>query len=228
MPLVAVLLLGCATSQPSEYHQAARPMPVRGPLIQQQPPSYPGQTHAPTGTGLYRPETAGGQAVGRSPNLREVPSEPDGAPGLWAADGALRATLHGGSSDMRLFGVDLPLPVNASEAERLVTGLCTVTLTAAAKTRPGTEGYIDGLPEEVRRCLAARAFKHCAEKVHERIQRGLLQHPSLTAQDALEAFRHAMNVEKGYCSGVMVEWNARTALDWVIRRWNERLPVPKR
>lgn len=222
--VVALLALtGCSTPSGGhrEYRQAARPAPAPGPLIVQQPPSYPGTTYTPPGTGLPMPGQPGQKpSVQRSPNTRVLPASNE--PGLWAADGAPRAAAHDGSSDNRLFGVDYPLPAKPTEAEVTAAGQCTSELSSTLKTNPRTEGYIDGLPEDVRRCLAAMGVAQCAEELYKGMERGSLRHPKLTSDDLKEALKHAKNVEKGYCSGVVVDLKERLALDWLLQRWRER------
>lgn len=99
LPILVVLAAAIA------HAQAVRPAPSTGPLIQQQPPSYPTQVYVPAGAGASHGGLAspGAKLAPESLNKRLLP--PTKESGLWAADGAPSAVTDG-----TIFGVALPLP----------------------------------------------------------------------------------------------------------------------
>lgn len=158
--LLVAALTGCATSAvPSSYHQAVRPA-VPQPLIQQQPPSYPGQTHTPAGTGLYRPES-GPAKVERSPNQRVLPATRE--PGVWAADGD-PALMAGQIYGWDVLGVRMPVPENCDRREKWIwSQACANRLRNTVNGAPDLLRRVTGLAKSERECLLAALFYSCLE-----------------------------------------------------------------
>lgn len=192
------LLLGCASTPPGEYRQAvARPAPA-GPLIVQQPPSYPGATYTPAGAGAYRGDPLPSKPVPRSPNKRVLPATRE--PGIWAADGAPQASMP-----YRIFDVEIPFPADARTVDgKRQTGECASgVMLALLSSRLHDEMMAH--PFAARRCMAAQAYRSCAGLEIERALRLKAQGEEYDA-DALERLRnmqaHARALEAAWCSGV--------------------------
>jgi hypothetical protein len=211
----------CASSPGSQRESlrqaAARPAPAPAGGIVQLPPSYPGATYTPPGTGLPGERVPGPQRgeVPRSPNKRVLPATKE--PGLWAADGAPRA-----SSPPQLFDVELPYPDGAdTPEEQATTDVCASTLTRAARSADELY-YAVNLPEPVRRCFAARAYEHCAGSLWATMARDRERgHPY--DPEVLEQLRvthaHASRLVAQYCAGVSWSRTDGDALSAVNRQW---------
>lgn len=144
LTLLAVLLSSVV------HAQAVRPAPAPAAA----PPPRPGATYAPAGGGashggLATPEAA----VPRSPNKRLLP--PTKEAGLWAADGAPVA-----ASTNEIFGAVVPLPQHPPLGADHLLGVCAADMTAAM--RAVRMDKMLAFPDDVRRCLAARAYFQCA------------------------------------------------------------------
>jgi len=204
--------------------QAMRPPPAAAPapaVIVQQPPSYPGATYTPLGTGLPTMGQPGASrpAVARSPNKRVLP--PTKEPGLWAADGAPSAVAR-----HHLWGVEIPLPEGATahlverEAWHCANGMDGV----AGGIRK--VAFISTLPEDVRRCMVARAQYHCAFEEGLLAQRNAARGSTsdtarIEALAALEA--HALALRSKWCADVTLTDKQQTALRTVLDSWDKSL-----
>jgi hypothetical protein len=187
------------------------------------PNTPPDPVYTPPGTGLPEVGQPGTHAVPvkRSPNTRALPDEfdPKREPGIWAADGAPRA-----SDAPRLFDVVIPFPSDdpgaTMEAKRCADGLV-----EAADDIRKTKA-IGALPEPVRRCLAARAYYHCAaeeELVTQKMMRsGQASYlDRLRQQSGMRA--HAERLRAEWCAGVTLDGAAQKALRDVLNKWDEYL-----
>lgn len=216
--LTLVVLVSCSLA----HAQAMRPPPASAPgpaIIIQQPPTYPGATYTPTGTGLPTMGQPGTQrpAVERSPNKRVLP--PTKEPGLWAADGApVAAARH------HLWGVEIPLPEGAmAHLVEREAWHCANGMDGVAKGIRKV-AFIDTLPEDVRRCMVARAQYHCAFEtgllVQTRVTRGSTSDTArLEALAALEA--HALALRAKWCADVTLTDKQLTALRTVLDAWDK-------
>lgn len=171
---VALALSACVSTGPGSYRQAAPSMVPVGPPPVMTPgyaPGTPAQpVYTPLGAGAGPGERApmpGARALPASPNKRIVPPEPDGAPGLWAADGdpVLSASVR-----PDIGNVTLPYPDDAREIEDLrATLTCAGSMTRALKEARQHVRYFNQ-PEPIQRCLAARMYKACADHLLELIR----------------------------------------------------------
>lgn len=199
------------------HAQAARPSPAPGPLIVQQPPSYPPTTHTPPGAGashggLPAPATA---LTPNSPNKRLLP--PTKEPGLWAADGA-QATL---AMPYRIFDVEVPFPPDAYDAlAKKQTGMCAEDLMDALLSS-GLHDEVMSYPMDARRCMAAQSYRSCAGSVlghalRDR-ERGVPTSPE-TIDHMRSMQRHALLLEARWCKGVTLTPQQEKARDVVLHQ----------
>lgn len=217
--LLAALIAGSLASA-----QAMRPPPAAAPasgpaIIIQQPPTYPGATYTPAGTGLPTIGQPGTQrpAVERSPNKRVLP--PTKEPGLWAADGApVAAARH------HLWGVEIPLPEGAmAHLVEREAWHCADGMDEVAKGIRKV-AFIDTLPEDVRRCMVARAQYHCAFEegllAQRHVARGSTSDAArLEPLAALEA--HALALRAKWCADDTLTDKQQTALRTVLDAWDK-------
>lgn len=150
-----LLLSACATQGGGSYRQAAA---VQAAPTPQPAPSFPTPGFTPAGAGASHGMLPAPQRklAPYSPNKRVLPAS--GEAGVWAADGATRASVV----PPPLFGVTLPYPSWATEAEtRFWPDACVVAMHNSSVTT-GMYNTIMREPEDVRACMAARALKICA------------------------------------------------------------------
>lgn len=155
---------------PDAHAQAVRLAPSTGPLIVQQPPSYPGNpVHTPAGAGASHGSIPGVQkaTLPPSPNKRLLP--PTKEAGLWAADGA-RAAID--SHTHPLFNIRLPYPSFAKDEESAIPMTTCVASMAVAADNAGRTNEIKELPAEVRKCMASRAVGICLDGWMALLQEG--------------------------------------------------------
>jgi hypothetical protein len=180
LPLLLAVACSTTPTHGPTYEQAARPMPrpYTGPLIvQQPPPSYPGATYSPAGTGasLVGQPSQQVQGVARSPNTRALPDEfsPDRKPGLWAAD-EVRAARRDEPWLLNMLlpdlqGIPTSWPLSAICADQMNRAL---TLIPAALVRAVNDSELEHNFNQTP-CLAARLYKLCIElEVREAPARG--------------------------------------------------------
>lgn len=149
-PLLFAVLLSSAV-----HAQAVRPAPSPGPLVVQQPPTYPGATLTPTGAGASHGGLAAPQKAlaPPSPNKRLLP--PTKEVGLWAADGESIA----GAGESSIFGAVVPLQTYPPHGAENVLGACAADMAAALRTARMDKLLL--FPGPVRACMAARAYLQC-------------------------------------------------------------------
>lgn len=213
LPILVVLAAAIA------HAQAVRPAPATGPLIHQQPPSYPTQVHAPAGAGASH----GGLAAPRpapvpdSPNKRLLP--PTKEPGLWAADGA-----PVGVGGPRLFDVEIPhirnehdLPV-AGETEWCTKGL------AKAADAAGWRERIENYSAEVRACMAATAYLRCAADHFRWVstpETPGARRIGASVDMARATVNHARDLMTKDCRDVALSDEQKQAIQTIITHWME-------
>jgi hypothetical protein len=157
--LLAFLLLFSLSANAQSVAPPARPPLVR-PVVNE--PYFPTPGATPEGAGASHGSIPGATTPPRakvppSPNKRILPASTE--PGLWAADGAPRASR---SAPPALFGVTLPYPAWATEPEtQWSTDMCIVGMHNSAVTT-GMYNTIIKKPESIRACMAARAYLLCA------------------------------------------------------------------
>lgn len=219
----AVLALsGCASTPPGEYRQAvARPAPA-GPLIVQQPPSYPGATYTPAGAGAYRGDPLPSKPVPRSPNKRILPATKE--PTVYAADGDPQASVG-----HWLFYVHIPTPEDThGPVAKTSAQLCVDTLTGAAN-QIGKRALLDATPLQERMCIAARAFRHCAEAHRRAMERAKEagkkatgpRYDPIAVQDSVLLWKYAIALEAKNCADVRLSDEQYSALIAVLSRWTD-------
>lgn len=210
--IVSAFLVGCATSAPSEYRQAAavmRPPAVR-PVVNE--PYFPTPGATPSGAGAYRGDPLPAAPVPRSPNKRILPATRE--PGIWAADGAPVAMAR-----HQLWGVEIPLPDGGAYVEReawqCAAGMDEVS-TATKKV-----STIASATEAARRCMVAIAQYTCAFELglSARKQPTPGDTDRLLALAVLEA--RAAELRNTWCAGVTLTDKQRTALRVVLDAWIE-------
>lgn len=209
----------------SVYAQAVAP--ASAPVLVRPPPVmtpgyFPGSqgnpVYTPTGAGLPGERVPGTVAppVPTSKG-RILPREPDGAPGLWAADGA-RASA---ATRPDVFGIDLPYPDDAEHAERVVVDACAAKLSAVAySSRHGA--YLLGLPLNIRQCLAYSAFETCARTARDALAQTYRLRDALSVEvrnAPTVVLAHASALTDRYCRGTTIDPAARAAYQEVIDQW---------
>lgn len=214
--LLAALAVGSLASA-----QAMRPPPAAAPapapaVIIQQPPSYPGATYTPTGTGLPAMGQPGSQrpAVERSPNKRVLP--PTKEPGLWAADGAPRAGEEPGT----IFGAPVQLPEHPPLGATAVRGVCAYDMARAAGA--ARMKLILSFPDAVRACMAASAYFQCVLRhAHEAPKKAGWAEPS--GWDPAYLKKAVMPIAekemKKACAGVTMTEEQSAALRAVLEKY---------
>lgn len=199
--------------------QAVRPPPATGPLIIQQPPSFPASPAAtPAGAGASHGSLAAPEkAVPRSPNKRLLPRTKEA--GLWAADGAPQASLPRHA----LWGVDIPPMRNdegrvvAGETEWCMKGL------AKAADAAGWRERIENYSAEVRACMAATAYLRCADERHRWITQPATPGSTVVGasiESARATLLHARSLREATCRGVMLSDEQKSALSAITAAWN--------
>jgi hypothetical protein len=198
MNRLSLVLLASLFLYPDARAQAMRPAPAPVPLIQQQPPSLPGNpVHTPAGAGASHGGLPGAQkaTLPSSPNKRLLP--PTKEAGLWAADGA-KASL----APPPVYGVELPYAPSAGNDEKRVTYACAATMSQAT-VATGANAASAAYPAYVRECLAFAALEHCADWMaqrHERMTKAG-EHLDPDGMRALEAVkRYARALVEAACS----------------------------
>lgn len=220
-PILLLLLFAVPLSSSA---QAVRSPPSTGPLIIQQPPSYPTPTYTPPGTGLPATGQPGAQPASapRSPNKRILPATK--GPGVWAADDG-----HGASAVLppKVFGVDMPNPVSGNVVERAVMDTCRHALSMASKESQ-QEQYLLTLPTDIRMCLAAKAHSMCSTLTLNLFQGSnqKAQFPPGMEKALLAAQQHAFSLEATYCSGVTIDQDAHDAHRKVMKQWMKTATAP--
>lgn len=215
MRLLPVLVVLAATVA---HAQAVRPAPATGPLIHQQPPSYPTQVHAPAGAGASH----GGLAAPRpvpvpdSPNKRLLP--PTKEHGLWAADGAPVAQER-----RQLWGVVIPLPAGdvAHRAEK-VAWWCAVEMDDVA-TKILLHSTVIDYPDDIRRCIVATLQHHCVvgEAALSKRKRARGEELDRERDRALAALDpHTAALQARWCAGVSLNDEQKWALGAIRRTWD--------
>lgn len=173
------LLLGCGGSSAHGTH--LRQAVARPPMVATPPAVTPGYfpgtpaepVYTPNGAGLPGERVPGQQAqpVPTSPNKRILPASNE--PGLWAADGAPRAS-DGDGHTHPLFGLFYPHPPGDVTGEvSAMMDRCAESMLAAAQ-KAGVLAAIEALPKPVKFCMSARAFAHCADATWDEIGREML------------------------------------------------------
>lgn len=228
MKPLALLLLLLVSFPVHAQAVAPAPAPVRPPPVMT-PGYFPGSTgnpvHTPTGAGLPttgQPGTQGAD-VPRSPNKRVLP--PTKEPGLWAADGAPKATREG-STDV--FGVTIPYPDNAGEAEKRAVDTCSNTIMDAAYAAKRSD-YLSSLPLNVRQCLAFSAYEHCARSMRDVFPPNIRIQLSEEVRRLLsDILTHASDLATRYCTkGLIIDEAARAAYREVIDKWIQKARAAK-
>lgn len=188
--------------------QAVRPAPASVPLIQQRPPSYPGQTYTPAGTGARPEDLVAPPGRVEMPRSKGpiLPAEPDGAPGLWSAGPRPES-----DAPVTIAGVVLPSPSGQSTAE---TRRCARTMNIAIGLAR-TIDAVQALPEDVRRCLAANLFQYCAT----RRLRPLSSDPQPEDKAREAAFATAVRFAETACVDRKLARAADTLYDRIVREW---------
>lgn len=197
--------------------QAVRPAPAQPvPLIQQQPPSYPGATYTPVGAGASHGGLAAPRpAVERSKNTRLVPPEPDGAPGMWAADGdpALKASAD--TFDWKILDVTLPAPDVDDPGFGLIPAqICVSRLGDVLDTSWPINRAVVRLTWKQRACLFAGLYRWCAEEVHKHTSVGTPSH-----EDARATVATAAAFKKKMCSEELVTDEVRALAAQIRTKW---------
>jgi hypothetical protein len=158
--LALLFLLPDAQAQAPAVRPPARPVVPPALTPGYNPNTPPDPVYTPPGTGLPEVGQPGTHAapVKRSPNTRALPDEfsPKKEPGIWAADGAPKATMS-----TELFGYTIPRPKTAEGAED-VLGQCVFTMSVSAK-QAGKHAEIMEMTEAMRMCMALRAVAYCAD-----------------------------------------------------------------
>lgn len=199
----------------SVHAQAVRPAPMPVPRPPAHTPGYfpgtpPEPVYAPNGAGLPGervPETVA-PPVQRSKG-RILPHEPDGAPGLWAADGASRASS---ASTVSLFEVDLPLPPDSGAAK--IGRDCALEMTLAM--RDAQQFHVQNYLYDVRACIAAKALLYCSSARREDRERTPWR--NATSQRTLEA--HATTLAGQLCKAKLTDEQRKT-LERVEKQWEQ-------
>lgn len=219
-----ILLLFLAISL-SAHAQAVRPATVPVPRPPAYTPGYapgtpPEPTYTPNGAGVPGERVPGTVTppVPRSKG-RILPREPDGAPGLWAAD---RAPVANSIGRDEVFDVELPYPDGADATTKGIVDTCTVTLSMATR-EARQDAYITGLPPDVRTCLAHKALALCTVITSDlfRNAQSTAGYPPNMRQALAKARGDAVEKAKRYCDGVRLEPAHNNAYDEVARKWDK-------
>ena len=213
-PMRPFLLLFLAVSL-SAHAQAVRPAPMPVPRPPAYTPGYapgtpPEPVYAPNGAGLPGERVPGtvAPAVPHSKG-RILPREPDGAPGLWAADGASRASS---ASEMGLFEVDVPIPADPDAAS--LAKQCAVDMSDARGQ--AIQHHIRNYSMDVRACVAAKALAHCATALRKNQESSPLRDAG--AHRRLEA--HAESLVSKLCGSPLSDDETKT-LERVTNKWEQ-------
>lgn len=212
LPVLVVLAAAVA------HAQAVRPAPATGPLIHQQPPSYPGATYTPPGAGASHGGIATPEKVlaPTSPNRRLLP--PTSEAGIWAADRAPVAVAR-----HHLWGVEITLPGGsvAHEAEKLAFR-CSAEMEELAKVI-GKHDVAAAYPDAARRCIVATLQRHCAiaEVVISRRKRVRAEELDRKRDDALAAMApHTDALRTQWCTGVTLTNAQQHLVTTLQREWD--------
>lgn len=211
------LLISCVSSAPTQYAQG---IPTAPPA-----PSFNPAWDAPHTVG--QPGYVGPvENLPRSPYTRTLPQTPATRreAGLWSGD--TQASSPMAPNDPVVLDVRLPFsPHASSEVEEAPTRLCAGTLRAAL-AKAGVADIIRSKAQPLRRCLVAKAYKHCSEKLS-----ALAPHaappPGATRDEwarATEAVRHeAARFEDMLCRDLQAtKDDLIPAIRW-LKTW-EQLP----
>lgn len=221
---VVLLLSACATAPVGAYNQAVMPSPVVAPPITyvSPPGGIPGATPAGTGLGEPRSPDWNGREVPRSPNKRILPATKE--PGLWAAD-TVKATANDAPT---LYGVAIPYPDNAVTTEdRAAVGACVGTMNDAARETQQT-AVIAAYPEDVRRCLAAHAYYHCASEMYsfwEKMKEKAVRYEADVLERHGKMVNHAHELVTQWCFGVDTTDEHDRAGVKVEMRWDKTMDL---
>lgn len=222
--LPAVLLFLAVHTTAWAQAVAPRPAPVLP------PPAYtpgfaPGTpsepVYTPQGAGAYRGDPLPTTPVPRSPNKRVLPREKDGAPGLWAADGAPQAVMP-----YRVFDVEVPYAAAARTSEvRKATASCAISIHESV-LRLGLHGLIHSLPKDVRQCLALQAYRRCTDGMmdhFEDLKRKAVKYDAEKVRNYQGAQATARASEEAACRGITISDEHRALLDRIFADWNAAL-----
>jgi hypothetical protein len=213
--LAVSFLSACAASGPTSYRQAAAPMPAPGPLIVQQPPTYPGATYAPVGAGLPEVGQPGrqGASVPRSPDKRILP--PTKEPAVYAADGAPRAVSAPGLGVTVLgVGFDLGLELKPARAAHE----CAKAVNDASDSTIHWSKHTRRFSEEATRCIAARALLRCSKIVRDELQNQKRMFADFHAEHAAVATEAAERFKEAFCKDVVLNPTQDLYLSWLYER----------
>jgi hypothetical protein len=221
----AVLLLtACATSAPTEYHQAAGPAPMATSTA----PAFGVPAFTPPGAGLYRPDARTGEKV---PDIepgqrRQPPKPPSREPGLWEADRPRASEGPPGwqSRDPIILGVRLPLELPESNDGEFIIYLGNVRACAVIAhqllTTVMPESEIGKLKPNEARCLSAALWSICAVKDRVRLD---LAAEGMEIKDFMRrAYDRNVTASKRFQEASCKDGAfSRRVLDWYTRSFPE-------
>ena len=200
------------------HAQAIAPPLAAPPVIVQQPPSYPGTTYAPAGSGLPTPGQPGyaSPEAQRSPNKRVLPDEFSAKreAGVWAADDVEPPKAM--SFVRRLYDVTIPAPKDSEGLAQATVSACLRSLATAADA-VGLTVRIHAQPANARKCLAGGALLFCVERGWDAAKQSQPSEALTTQRLVLE---HAQRLKAAYCAGVTLEdaqarLNAEVLAEWL-------------
>lgn len=154
----------------------------------------------------------------RSTNKRVLPATPE--PGLWAADGEPRATVH-----VTLEDIAIPMPENRTAGELFKTELCADGMRRAIDYS-GRKGDVAKIPPEVLNCLVARLHLACASDLLAKFKDGSFGVNHGTAQH-IEESKRVKDVAQKWATNACREEALRKGsgdiFDAVIPQWRDLL-----
>jgi hypothetical protein len=144
-------------------------------------------------------------------------------PELWAADGAPRAAIP----HPKVLNVELPIPKAArTEDDRYYVRNCADQIDFAL-LKSTVEIAAMALPDDVRTCLAARLYKHCADGTQKEYDKKYAGRGfDRRAQDRIAMTRQtAREFERQACTGVASS-RETDAIFSEVSQWWDRLQEP--